>query len=175
MSDKRVRKYLQVGTMECMLLCMGVALLIGIGFFTLGFWRTLLLAVLLLIGMFIGGVTNKREMMSDLSNKLFPARAQQAAKAAPAPAAKPQETAHHAEPLAAHMHVPEMGVEGEGTEGIDCCHEYMLDQTPREEPSELLFPADETEQERAAALLQGVIFSEILGRRAHKGFGGRRA
>ena len=103
------------------------------------------------------------------------ARAQQAAKAAPAPAAKPQETAHHAEPLAAHMHVPEMGVEGEGTEGIDCCHEYMLDQTPREEPSELLFPADETEQERAAALLQGVIFSEILGRRAHKGFGGRRA
>ncbi len=80
MSDKRVRKYLQVGTMECMLLCMGVALLIGIGFFTLGFWRTLLLAVLLLIGMFIGGVTNKREMMSDISNKLFPARAQQAAR-----------------------------------------------------------------------------------------------
>ena len=80
MSDKRVRKYLQVGTMECMLLCMGVALLIGIGFFTLGFWRMLLLAVLLLIGMFIGGVTNKREMMSDISNKLFPARAQQAAR-----------------------------------------------------------------------------------------------
>ena len=80
MSDKRVRKYLQVGTMECMLLCMGVALLIGIGFFTLGFGRTLLLAVLLLIGMFIGGVTNKREMMSDISNKLFPARAQQAAR-----------------------------------------------------------------------------------------------
>ena len=26
MSDKRVRKYLQVGTMECMLLCMGVAI-----------------------------------------------------------------------------------------------------------------------------------------------------
>ena len=80
MSDKRVRKYLQVGTMECMLLCMGVALLIGIGFFTLGFWRTLLLAVLLLIGMFIGGVTNKREMMSDISNQLVPARAQQAAR-----------------------------------------------------------------------------------------------
>ncbi len=80
MSDKRVRKYLQVGTMECMLLCMGVALLIGIGFFTIGFWRTLLLALLLLLGMFIGGVTNKREMMADVSNKLFPARAQQAAR-----------------------------------------------------------------------------------------------
>ena len=80
MSDKRVRKYLQVGTMECMLLCMGVALLIGIGFFTIGFWRTLLLAVLLVLGMFIGGVTNKREMMADVANKLFPARAQQAAR-----------------------------------------------------------------------------------------------
>ena len=80
MSDKRVRKYLQVGTMECMLLCMGVALLIGIGFFTIGFWRTLLLALLLLLGMFIGGVTNNREMMADVSNKLFPARAQQAAR-----------------------------------------------------------------------------------------------
>ena len=80
MSDKRVRKYLQVGTMECMLLCMGVALLIGIGFFTIGFWRTLLLAVLLVLGMFIGGVTNKREMMADAANKLFPARAQQAAR-----------------------------------------------------------------------------------------------
>ena len=80
MSDKRVRKYLQVGTMECMLLCMGVALLVGIGFFTLGFWKTLLLVLLLLAGMFIGGVTNKREMVNDVSNKLFPGRAQQAAR-----------------------------------------------------------------------------------------------
>lgn len=79
MSDKRVRKYLQAGTMECMLLCMGVALVVGIGFITIGFWKTVLLAILLIIGLFIGGVSNKREVLSDWYNRLFPARAKQEA------------------------------------------------------------------------------------------------
>ncbi len=76
MSDKRVRKFLQVGTMECMLLCMGIALLVGIGLFTIGFWKTAVLGLLLGLGVFIGGVTNKREVLSRWYNRLFPARAQ---------------------------------------------------------------------------------------------------
>ena len=76
MSDKRVRKFLQVGTMECMLLCMGIALLVGIGLFTIGFWKTAVLGLLLGLGVFIGGVTNKREVLNRWYNRLFPARAQ---------------------------------------------------------------------------------------------------
>ena len=79
MSDKRVKKYLQVGTMECMLLCMGIALLVGIGFISIGFWKTLLLALLLLIGLFIGGVSNKGEVIQNCYNRLFPGRVQREA------------------------------------------------------------------------------------------------
>ena len=103
------------------------------------------------------------------------ARAQQAAKAAPAPAAKPQETAHHAEPLAAHMHTMEMDREGEGAEGIDCCHDYMLtpsEPAPMQDFSSL---SANDESQRAHALLQGVVFSEILGRRPVRRYGGKRA
>ena len=39
-----------------------------------------------------------------------------------------------AKPFEAHMHTPVMGVEGEGTEGIDCCHEFMLGGIEDSEP-----------------------------------------
>ena len=55
--------------------------------------------------------------------------------------------------------------EGTGTEGIDCCHEYMLDSHDQAEPLDVLSLSEEDPQDRAQALLQGVIFSEILGRR----------
>ncbi len=83
-------------------------------------------------------------------------------------------SSHTAVPLEAHMHEPEMGEEGVGTEGIDCCHEYMLNMP--EEPESGFLPMTETDQqERSRALLQGVIFSEILGRRPRRRCGGRRA
>lgn len=81
---------------------------------------------------------------------------------------------HETKPLEAHMHTPAMGVEGEGTEGIDCCHEYMLDQ-PAEQPADFLPMQEETENLRAKALLQGVIYSEILGRRPMKRYGRKTA
>ena len=81
---------------------------------------------------------------------------------------------HETKPLEAHMHTPVMDVEGEGTEGIDCCHEYMLDQ-PAAPPADFLPMQEETEALRAKALLQGVIFSEVLGRRYPKRYGPRRA
>ncbi len=90
------------------------------------------------------------------------------------PAPRPEE-AHHAQPLEAHMHTPVMGAEGEGTEGIDCCHEYMLGQPEAHEQADFLPLQEEEENERAKALLQGVIFSEILGRRPMKRYGGKRA
>ena len=81
---------------------------------------------------------------------------------------------HETKPLEAHMHTPVMGMEGEGTEGMDCCHEYMLDQ-PIEQPADFLPMQEETENLRAKALLQGVIYSEILGRRPVKRYGKRPA
>ncbi len=91
---------------------------------------------------------------------------------APQPIQAAQVKRHETKPLEAHMHTPTMGVEGEGTEGIDCCHEYMLDQ-PAEQPADFLPLQDETEALRAKALLQGVIYSEILGRRHARRYGTR--
>ena len=89
--------------------------------------------------------------------------------AAPAPIAP-----HEAKPLEAHMHTPVMGVEGVGTEGVDCCHEYMLDQ-PGEKTDSFAPVTDPEAEERNRMLLQGVIFSEILGRRPIRRYGGKRA
>ncbi len=93
---------------------------------------------------------------------------------APQPAQPAPVKRHETKPLEAHMHTPVMGIEGEGTEGIDCCHEYMLDQ-PAESPADFLPLQEQTEALRAKALLQGVIFSEILGRRQPRRYGTRRA
>ena len=82
---------------------------------------------------------------------------------------------HETKPLEAHMHTPVMGTEGTGTEGEDCCHEFMLDQRSEDKPADFLPLQEETEALRAKALLQGVIFSEILGRRPVKRYGTRRA
>ena len=84
-------------------------------------------------------------------------------------------TSFDARPLEAHIHTPVMGMEGEGTEGMDCCHEYMLGETEDTEPSDFLPLQEEEENQRAKALLQGVIYSEILGRRPMKRYGGKHA
>lgn len=92
---------------------------------------------------------------------------------APRPAQPAPVKRHEARPLEAHMHTPVMGVEGTGTEGEDCCHEFMLDQRPEEKPADFLPLQEETEALRAKSLLQGVIFSEVLGRRPVRRYGGR--
>ena len=73
-----------------------------------------------------------------------------------------------AKPFEAHMHTPVMGVQGVGTEGIDCCHDFMLSDTVEPEPADFLPMQEEESSDRAKALLQGVIYSEILGRRPVK-------
>ena len=77
-------------------------------------------------------------------------------------------SSHGAKPFEAHMHTPVMGVQGVGTEGIDCCHDVMLSDTLEPEPAEFLPMQEEEPSDRAKALLQGVIYSEILGRRPIK-------
>ena len=88
---------------------------------------------------------------------------------------------HQTVPLEAHMHTTDMGMEGYGSEGTDCCHDYMLRPQDEQKDREDLYaeePETETsvftmfsdsEEEQAQALLQGVIFSEILRRRPPMG------
>jgi len=80
---------------------------------------------------------------------------------------KPAEPAPR--PMEAHIHTPQMDLEGQGTEGMDCCHDYML--SDRTEEADFLPLTEETDTDRARALLQGVIYSEILGRRPVKRYG----
>ena len=108
--------------------------------------------------------------------------AKPAQKQAPKPARpQAQQTQMHVEkpsdahPFETHMHTPEMDREGEGTEGIDCCHDFMLTDSREESNTDLLSLHDPDESERAQALLQGVIFSEILGRRKNRPYGGKPA
>ena len=75
---------------------------------------------------------------------------------------------HGTKPFEAHMHTPVMGEEGTGTEGIDCCHDFMLGGIAEPEPADFLPMQEDDQDERAKALLQGVIYSEILGRRPVK-------
>ena len=84
------------------------------------------------------------------------------------PAQASAATRRDAKPFEAHMHTPVMGVQGVGTEGIDCCHDFMLNDTSEPEPADFLPMQEEESSDRAKALLQGVIYSEILGRRPVK-------
>ena len=74
-TEKKIRKFLQVGTIECMILCAVLAIVVGVLFITIGFWKTLLITVLILIGLFIGGVTNKKEFLRGGIDKVAPQRA----------------------------------------------------------------------------------------------------
>ena len=82
---------------------------------------------------------------------------------------------HTSQPFEAHMHTPVMGAEGEGTEGIDCCHDFMLNGSAEPEPADFLPMQEEEQDERVKALLQGVIYSEILGRRPVKRYRARQS
>lgn len=106
---------------------------------------------------------DERDAVRGLRQPVAP-RVTEQARPAQASAAKRRD----AKPFEAHMHTPVMGVQGVGTEGIDCCHEFMLGDTPEPEPADFLPMQEEEQGERAKALLQGVIYSEILGRRPVK-------
>ena len=78
MNNNENRSFFQqafrIGTPECAVFSAIVAMLLGFLFLWIGFWKTLLLFVLMLIGGFIGGVEDKQEKIRGLVNRLFPAK-----------------------------------------------------------------------------------------------------
>ena len=77
MSDRRFKHFsdnmLRIGTPECAVFCASVAMVLALLFLLVGFWRTVLIAALMAIGAFIGGVKNKKKWFADRINKIVPA------------------------------------------------------------------------------------------------------
>ncbi len=65
-------RILQVGTAECAIFFAVLAMVLALLFLYIGFWKTVLIAVLVCVGLFIGGVKNKKAWVSDKINRLFP-------------------------------------------------------------------------------------------------------
>ncbi len=67
-------KAFQTGTPECAILCALFAMVLALLYLSLGFWKTVFVALLMVLGAFIGGVPHKKQWIKDLINRLFPAR-----------------------------------------------------------------------------------------------------
>lgn len=65
----------KIGTPECAITFSLLAMLLAVLYLLLGFWKTLLIAVLMLLGGFLGGVKNKKEFITRQVNRLFPPKA----------------------------------------------------------------------------------------------------
>ena len=75
MTDKS-KEYLQnmfkVGTPECAI-SMGLAgLVLGVMFLLLGFWQTILVALIVIVFAFLGGVKEKKAFVAKFVNRIFP-------------------------------------------------------------------------------------------------------
>ena len=77
MSDGKLKHFwnnmLKIGTPECAIFGSVVAMALALLFLLVGFWRTVLIGLLMLVGAFIGGVKDKKQWCRDRVNKLFPA------------------------------------------------------------------------------------------------------
>ena len=75
MTDKtreQMKNLLKIGTPECAIFMGFIGLVLGVLFLLLGFWRTLLVAAIVLVFAFIGGVRDKKKFLGSLINRLFP-------------------------------------------------------------------------------------------------------
>lgn len=64
----------QIGTPECAVFCAVVAMVLGLLLLWVGFWNTVLIFLLMLLGAFIGGVKNKKQWIKKMLNRVIPDR-----------------------------------------------------------------------------------------------------
>lgn len=64
----------KIGTFECAAFCGVTALVVAVLILLLGFWQTVLVLAFLLLGLFLGGVKDKKNWLRNAINRLFPAR-----------------------------------------------------------------------------------------------------
>ena len=76
MSESKLQHFaknmFKIGTPECAIFSAVVAMGLALLILLVGFWSTMLIALLVAIGAFIGGVKDKKQWLRDKINKLFP-------------------------------------------------------------------------------------------------------
>lgn len=74
MNDSRsfFKNMFKIGTPECAVTSAVIAMLLALLVLLVGFWKALLIALVMLLGAFLGGVKNKRDSVSAFINRIFP-------------------------------------------------------------------------------------------------------
>ena len=76
MAESKVKNFMKnmfrIGTPECAISFALVAMVLAVMFLVVGFWQTLLIMGLMLVGAFLGGVKDKKQWFLNLLNKIFP-------------------------------------------------------------------------------------------------------
>jgi len=67
-----LREILTWGTPACGVICGVIGAVVAVMIVHMGFWNTVLVAVLAAVGAFIGGVKDKPAALKKLINRLFP-------------------------------------------------------------------------------------------------------
>ena len=67
-----MKKMFKVGTPECAISFAVITMVLAILFLMVGFWRTLLILLLMAVGAFLGGVKDKKQFFLNIINRLFP-------------------------------------------------------------------------------------------------------
>lgn len=69
-----MKKAFKPGNPECAIFCVVIALITAILFLTIGFWSTLLIMALVVIALFIGGVSDKKATFKKAADKVAPVK-----------------------------------------------------------------------------------------------------
>ena len=91
---------LTVGTPQCALACAFLGAVIAVLFLTIGFWKTLFIALFVFAGLFVGGVRDKSECVRSATEAVLPrkeVKVYQAQERKPVPQAEPADEAEEAE------------------------------------------------------------------------------
>ena len=67
-----LKEMLTWGTPACGVFCGVLGILLAILLLTIGFWKTLFVALLCAVGVLLGAVKDKASFLNNLINKLFP-------------------------------------------------------------------------------------------------------
>jgi len=77
MSDNRQEKRFidnicKIGTPECAIFSAVIAMMLALLYLSIGFWNTVLVAILMGVGAFLGGVKDKKQWIKNLLNRVVP-------------------------------------------------------------------------------------------------------
>lgn len=62
----------KIGTPQCAIFFAVIAMILGLLLLWVGFWKTVLLALLMAVGAFLGGVKDKRQWLKNAANRVIP-------------------------------------------------------------------------------------------------------